>query len=45
VAYTSPSAGVKSDKDTSVVIFVSNGNGPAPKPGKRKHGGGIWPFN
>jgi membrane peptidoglycan carboxypeptidase len=45
VAYTSPSAGVKSDKDTSVVIFVSNGNGPAPKPRKRRHGGGIWPFN
>jgi beta-lactam-binding protein with PASTA domain len=45
VAYTSPSSGVKADKDTSVVIFESNGNGPGTKPGKRKRGGGIWPFN
>jgi membrane peptidoglycan carboxypeptidase len=45
VAYTSPSSGVKADKDTSVVIFVSNGNGPGVKPHKRKRGGGIWPFN
>jgi beta-lactam-binding protein with PASTA domain len=45
VAYTSPSAGVKSDKDTSVVIFVSNGNGPV-NPGrhKKKPGHGVWPF-
>ncbi|WP_329248208.1 transglycosylase domain-containing protein [Actinoallomurus sp. NBC_01490] len=46
VAYTSPSAGVKADKDTSVVIFVSNGNGPHNRPSKGKRGGGgIWPFN
>ncbi|GLY80986.1 penicillin-binding protein [Actinoallomurus iriomotensis] len=46
VAYTSPSTGVKADKDTSVVIFVSNGNGPRTKPHKgKKRGGGIWPFN
>jgi membrane peptidoglycan carboxypeptidase len=45
VAYTSPSADVKADKDTSVVIFVSNGNGPGAKPGKRKRGRGVWPFN
>ncbi|MDN3354523.1 transglycosylase domain-containing protein [Actinomadura sp. DC4] len=44
VAYTSPSSGVKADKDTSVVIFVSNGNGPASKPRRRRRGG-IWPFN
>jgi membrane peptidoglycan carboxypeptidase len=43
VAYTSPSAGVKADKNTSVVIFVSNGNGFGAKPRKRP-GGGIWPF-
>jgi membrane peptidoglycan carboxypeptidase len=46
VAYTSPSAGTKADQDTSVVIFVSNGNGPrANKPRKRRPGGGLWPFN
>jgi membrane peptidoglycan carboxypeptidase len=46
VAYTSPSAGTKADQDTSVVIFVSNGNGPrANKPRKRGPGGGLWPFN
>jgi membrane peptidoglycan carboxypeptidase len=45
VAYTSPSSGVKADKDTSVVIFVSNGNGPGNRPTKHKRGGGFWPFN
>jgi membrane peptidoglycan carboxypeptidase len=45
VAYTSPSTGVKAGTDTSVVIFVSNGNGPAAKPSSRKRGGGFWPFN
>ena len=45
VAYTSPSAGLRSGQDTSVVIFVSNGNGPIAKPRKRKHGHGVWPFN
>jgi membrane peptidoglycan carboxypeptidase len=44
VAYTSPSTGVKADKDTSVVIFVSNGNGPIRNPGKHKRGRGFWPF-
>jgi membrane peptidoglycan carboxypeptidase len=45
VAFTSPGAGVKSGEDTSVVIFVSNGNGTAPRPRKQKHRGGVWPFN
>ncbi|MGH3378023.1 MAG: penicillin-binding protein [Actinoallomurus sp.] len=45
VAYTSPSAGVKAGTDTSVVIFVSNGNGPGAKPRKHKRGRAFWPFN
>ncbi|MFB9832251.1 PASTA domain-containing protein, partial [Actinoallomurus acaciae] len=45
VAYTSPSAGTKADQDTSVVIFVSNGNGPITTPHKRKRPGGGWPFH
>jgi beta-lactam-binding protein with PASTA domain len=45
VAYTSPSANVVSQQGTSVIIFVSSGNGPV-RPGKKhKHGGGVWPFN
>jgi membrane peptidoglycan carboxypeptidase len=46
VAYTSPSAGVVSQQGTSVIIFVSSGNGPPARPGKKhKRGGGVWPFN
>ncbi len=43
VAYTSPSANSQSDKSTSVMIFVSNGNGAGGHPRKNKKGL-PWPF-
>ncbi len=43
VAYTSPSAGTQADRFTSVMIFVSNGNGAGGH--VRKPGKGLpWPF-